>query len=432
AVNVVLEADAPRALERLTRGTFDAVVADINMPGLSGLELLRAAKKTDAELPFILITAFPGVESAVQALRDGALDYLIKPFHPDDLRLKVARALEQRRLKGEHRLLTRHLTREYATDGIVGASPSILEVLALVDKVAATAADVLILGESGTGKELIARRLHARSGRRGRFVPVDCGAIPENLLENEFFGHERGAYTDAGEAAPGLLEFADHGTFFMDEVGELPGGLQAKLLRALQERQFRRVGGNAVQSVDVRVVAATNRDLKADVAAGRFRSDLFYRLNVVAIRVPPLRERPDDIRLLLEHFLPRYSKELDSNVLRVDPAALEILTSYSWPGNIRELQNVLKRSILLCGRSLLRPEDLPENLVSAPTEPLEARGGFVERKRQGIQAFEREYFDALLKEHHGNAKAAAQAAALPLSNLYWYLKKYGLQPRLYR
>ena len=287
-VSVALEDKAARALEKIQKEDFDLIVADIKMPGLSGIELLKASRKADPDILVILMTAYPEVESAVEALRAGALDYLTKPLQPEDLRLRVRRALEEGRLKEENRLLARHVGKDYAAAGVIGRSPLIQKVLEIADKVAPTSASILILGESGTGKELIARRIHALSGRKGHFVPVDCGAIPEHLLENELFGHERGAYTDASSSTAGLLEFAHQGTFFMDEVCELPPALQAKLLRVLQERQFRRVGGNQLRGADVRVVAATNRDIERGAKAGRFREDLYYMLDVGGLNIHSL------------------------------------------------------------------------------------------------------------------------------------------------
>lgn len=431
-VSVVLENQALGALEKFKKENFDLVVADIKMPKLSGIELLRAIKETNPDLPVILMTAYPEVESAVGALRLGALDYLIKPFHPEDLKRKIQRALEEQKLKGENHLLTRHVEMRYKPAEIIGQSAAIGKILEMADKVAKTNASILILGESGTGKELIARRLHFQSGRRGHFVPVDCGAIPENLLENELFGHERGAYTDAARAAPGLLEFADGGTFFMDEVCELPVNLQAKLLRALQEKQTRRVGGNQLRGVDIRVIAATNRDIAKEVREGRFREDLYWRLNVVAIIAPPLRERREDIPLLIQHFLPQFSREAGKNVLHVEEEALEILCHYRWPGNIRELQNILRKTAVFCEGDAIKAGDLPEFLVGTDLDSSADGEGFSMLKKRTLHAFETDFFESLLEKYSGNAKVAAEAANLPLSNFYWYLKKHHIDPQSFQ
>ncbi|MDE2292696.1 MAG: sigma-54-dependent Fis family transcriptional regulator, partial [Elusimicrobia bacterium] len=269
------------------------------------------------------------------------------------------------------------------------------------------------------------------SRRAGHFAPVDCGAIPEHLMENEFFGHERGSYTGAEESTPGLFEFADGGSLFLDEVCEMPASLQVKLLRALQERQFRRVGSNDLRSADVRLIAATNRDMPQEVRAGRFREDLFYRLNVIMLRLPPLRERFGDIPLLVEHALPRISREMGRETVSVDPAAIEILSSYPWPGNVRELHNVLRKAVLLCEGDVLSDRDLPESLVSGAADRGGAQG-FNEAKKRCLQTFERRYFEDLLDASKGNVRAAAEAAGLPLSNLYWYLKRHDIKPQAYR
>ncbi|OGS04694.1 MAG: hypothetical protein A3G41_00350 [Elusimicrobia bacterium RIFCSPLOWO2_12_FULL_59_9] len=425
---VFLENRSPVALEKLKAQNFDLLVTDIKMPKLSGIELLKAAKEMDPAFPVLLITAFPELDSALEALRAGALDYLLKPFHPEDFASKIRRALREKQLGEENRLLARHVSREYAPVEVIGRSPAILRVLDMADRVAATPADVLILGESGTGKELIARRLHLRSGRRGRFIPVDCGAIPENLLENEFFGHEKGAYTDASRAAQGLMELADGGTFFLDEVCELPGSLQAKLLRALQEKQFRRVGGAEIRSVDVRIVTATNKDIEQEIKAGRFREDLFYRLNVISLRLPPLRERAEDVSLLAQHYLPKIAKEMRRPVTRLDDSAVEILAHYSWPGNIRELQNVLRKSVVVCEGDTLKATDLPEFLVTNSNGMEKGTENFFSLRA----SFEKEYLESLLKKHGGNVKTTAETARLPLSNLYWYLKKHQINPQSFR
>ncbi|MBI4055548.1 MAG: sigma-54-dependent Fis family transcriptional regulator [Elusimicrobia bacterium] len=431
-LSITLESDPRRALERLGKESFDLVVADIKMPGLAGTELLKASKEADPDLPIILMTAFPEVDSAVEALRTGASDYLIKPLNPEELRFKVARLLEERRIKGENRLLVSHLEKRHGSSDIIGQSPKIRAVLEMVNKVARTPADVMILGESGTGKELIARKIHAQSRRSGRFVPVDCGAIPENLLENEFFGHEKGAYTDASASTPGLLEFAHCGTFFLDEICELSPSMQAKLLRTLQERQFRRIGGKDSISVDVRVVAATNKDIAKEVQEGRFREELYYRLNVITLQIPSLRERAEDIPLLVEHYLPRFVREMGKRIRSVEDQALEILAHYPWPGNIRELQNVLKKAIVLCEKDILTADVLPGFLVTTPPTSDSSPEGFFRLRDRHLQTFEKDYFESLLRKTHGDARAAAQSAGLPLSSFYWHLKKHEIKSESFR
>lgn len=427
-VTVVTEERATDALARIRNERFDLILADIKMPGMTGMELLKAVKDVDPDVLVIIMTAYPDFDTAVQALRLGALDYVTKPVHPADLLAKVQRALVECRLRGENRLLKRHVQRKFGVENIVGSSPALLKMLALVDRIATTPADVLILGESGTGKELVAKRIHDQSRQSGHFVPFDCGAIPEHLLENELFGHERGAYTDASSATPGLLEFAHRGTFFLDEVCELPLALQAKLLRTLQERQFRRVGAQEIRSVDIRVVAATNRDIHREVREGRFREELYYRLNVVTVQLPPLRERSGDVRLLVDHYLPRFSREFGKTIEGVEEEACDILSNYVWPGNVRELQNVLKKAIVICDGETIRASDLPEELVSKPVRNEQADADFVTLKKHHQRSFENEYFSSILKKHRGSVREAAEEAGLPLSNFYWYLKKLEIKP----
>lgn len=425
--SVEIEQKPLLALKLLREQAFDLLVTDIKMPVVSGLQLLKSAKEIDPELPVILMTAYPEVETAVGAIRNGAFDYVIKPFHPEDFETKVKNALQASCLKKENRLLARQVTRVSRSHEIIGESDAVKKMLELADKVSSTAANVLILGESGTGKELIARRIHGHSGVNGHFVPIDCGAIPENLLESEIFGHEKGAFTDAVTTNPGLLEFANHGTLFLDEICELPLSLQAKLLRALQERQFRRIGAREVINVELRILAASNRDIQKEVKEGRFREDLYYRLNVIAIHVPPLRERRDDIPLLVRNYLPRFSTEMNKNISNISEDGLEILSFYSWPGNIRELQNVLRKAIIACEKETLTAEDIPHFVVECQTMEEEREKNFSKLKKKQIASFEKEYFETLLKQHKGNAKSAADAAGLPLSNLYWYLKKHNIR-----
>ncbi len=428
-LDITLENKPRQALARMGTERFDLVVADIRMPGVSGIDILRTAKERDADMPVILITAHPEVETAIKALHAGALDYLIKPFHPEDFRRRVRRALEERRLKEEHRLLARYVAKDYEPVDIVVHSAAMRSVLELADRVAETSTDVLIVGESGTGKELIARMLHGKSGRKGHFVPVDCGAIPEHLLENEFFGHEKGTHKGAAGSTPGLLEFSNEGTFFLDEIGTLPLPVQAKLHRVLQEKQFRRVGGVELRDANVRVIAATNKDLEMEVRTGRFREELYYRLNVVTIKIPPLRDRRSDIPFLIEHYLPRFSRELGKDVKSLKDDALEVLMHYSWPGNIRELQNVLQQAIVRCEGSALELEDLPESLAANPSG--KGDGSFTELQGR-LNAFEKEFLESLLKQTRGNVTEAAKAGGLPVSNFYWYLKKHRITPQSFR
>jgi len=429
---IVVEADSERAAERLASEEFDLLITDVKMPKMDGVELLRAARAHDAELAVLMLTAFPSVETAVESMKLGAVDYVVKPFIPDDLLATVERILEGIGLRRQNRLLQRHLEREYFFDRILGKCEAMQAVFELIQRSADTNVDVLVVGETGTGKELVARSIHRHSARKGaRFVPVDCGAIPENLLESEFFGHEKGSFTGAHTRSLGLLELADGGTFFLDEVAELPPQLQAKLLRVLQERTFRRVGGREEVKVSVRVIAATNRDLETEVAQNRFREDLYYRLNVVRIQLPPLRSRPGDIPLLIEHFVATCSAEMGKESIEVGRDVVEILEQCPWPGNVRQLQNVLKRAVALSPKRVLTVDDLPDDIV------MQARGehggaGFFERRSQHVESFERGYLADLLEKVGGDVSCAAKEAKIPRGTLYRLLKKHGLSPDRFR
>ncbi|HEX3872433.1 MAG TPA: sigma-54 dependent transcriptional regulator [Pirellulales bacterium] len=319
-------------------------------------------------------------------------------------------------------------------DDIIGTCPAMRKVYEMVERVADSNVDVLVVGETGTGKELVARAIHDRSGRADKpFVPVDCGAIPDNLLESEFFGHERGAFTGAETRSIGLLEFANSGTFFLDELGELPMLLQAKLLRTLQERKIRRVGGRNEIDVDVRVVAATGRDLEAMIAAGQFRQDLYYRINVVRIDLPPLRERGDDLGLLAEHFALRYSREMQRPLPAITPDAYQVLSQYRWPGNVRELQNVIRRALALTTDTMIGVDDLPDTLVFRAGEAAETGSkGYFEQRNEHLAEFERKFLIDLLTRHHGEVKTAAEEARLPRGTLYRLMKNHGIDGAKYR
>jgi DNA-binding NtrC family response regulator len=428
---VQVESDGRRAGERLTREPFDLLIQDIRMPGADGMELLRLARRHDPDLAVLMMTAYPTVETAVESMKLGAADYITKPFTPEDLLASVQRLLEGSRLRRENLLLSRQIDRPYVFDKIIGASAAMRAVFDAIERIAATNADVLILGETGTGKELVARSIHGRSPRAGqRFVPVDCGAIPEDLLESELFGHERGAFTGATSRSLGLLEFADKGTFFLDEVGEMPIRLQAKLLRALQERRIRRVGGNDEIDVDVRVIAATSRNLEAEIAGRRFRDDLYYRLNVARIDLPPLRRRNGDIPLMVEHFVQRYAREMGKASVVVDDQAMEVLVNYGWPGNVRELQNILQRTLLMARSAQVGVEDLPDEVV-VKSDMHAGEGavqGFFALREHRLAAFEQEYLTHLLRSYRGDVAEAAREANLPRGTLYRLIKKHELNP----
>ncbi|HYS80367.1 MAG TPA: sigma-54 dependent transcriptional regulator, partial [Anaeromyxobacteraceae bacterium] len=357
-------ADGREALERLAEGEPpDLVVSDIRMGELDGLQLTDALRQRAPDTPVLLVTAFGNIDGAVDAIRRGAFDYLSKPYDVDGIKMVVARALEQRRLALENRALRRDLREKYKLDNVVGRSEAMLQVYKTAARVAATDATVLIEGESGTGKELVARAIHAASPRAARpFVAVDCGAIAEGVLESELFGHARGAFTGAQAMRRGLFEEANQGTLFLDEIGDVGQNLQARLLRALQEGTIRRVGTNETIAVDVRVVAASNRDLAQAVKDGRFREDLFYRLNVVTIVIPPLRERREDIPLLAEHFAAKHGR---AEGAAISAPARDLLVAYDWPGNVRELENVVARALALNPSGVVTPEDLVDHVRSA-------------------------------------------------------------------
>ncbi|RMG12749.1 MAG: sigma-54-dependent Fis family transcriptional regulator [Planctomycetota bacterium] len=435
-VEVVTEGDPLRAKTLLDEQSFDLMVTDIRMPGLSGVELLRHARERDPDLPVLMLTGFPSVETAVESMKLGAVDYVTKPFLPDELVANARRFLEARRLKEENELLRRQ-QRRGRFDELVGESEPMQRVFDVIERISGTDVDVLVRGETGTGKELVARALHQRSQRKDkRFVPVDCGAIPENLLESEFFGYERGAFTGANSRSIGLLEFADEGTLFLDELGELPILLQAKLLRTLQERKIRRLGGKQEISVDVRVVAATAQDLEKAVKEGTFRQDLYFRVDVVQIHLPPLRERGDDVRLLAQHFVERHAREMGKDVKGFTPEAMEVLLHYRWPGNVRELQNVVRRGLAMTRDDEIGVDVLPDRLVTTSGD--RPRGGsrkglgFFEQRAQRVAAFEREFLASLLRSHKGDVASAAKEAQVPRGTYYRLMKNHGLKASDFR
>lgn len=426
---IIPERDSRRALERLSRETWDLLITDVRMPGLGGVELLRLAHEQDPGLAVLMITAFPSVETAVDSMKLGAADYIVKPFLPDDLARAVQRIIHARQLREENSLLLRQFQRPYSFGALIGNSPSMQAVMETIRRVAPTDTDVLITGETGSGKELVAHCIHEHSARSSeKFVPVDCGAIPENLMESEFFGHERGAFTGADRRSRGLMEFADGGTFFLDEIGELSQHLQTKLLRALQERRIRRVGSNEEIDVDVRVIAATARNLDEDIKSHQFRPDLYYRINVVRIELPPLRDHPEDIPVLTEHYLGQYSLQMGREAMAMDPDLLDVLSRYPWPGNVRQLQNVIKRMLTLTRDQTIGVSDIPDEIVNAVTAQPEGSNnlGFFDQRQASTNAFEKEYLSKLLASHRGNIAAAADSAELPRGTLYRLLKKHGL------
>jgi DNA-binding NtrC family response regulator len=430
-------ANGREALAILERERPDLLVTDLKMPEMDGMALLRHAHELDPTLPVIMLTAFATIESAVAAVKEGAFDYLPKDFSVDQLRVAVERALRHRGLQVENRNLRQQLQQTLGLENIVGRSPVMTQVFELVKKAARSEANILVLGESGTGKELIARAIHANSPRAGQpFVPVDCASLPEHLLESELFGHEKGAFTGAVRSKPGLMETAHRGTLFLDEIAELPAPLQVKLLRVLQERQIRRVGGTSLVDVDVRVVSATNRDLRDAIAKGQFREELYYRINVIAIQLPPLRERAGDVRLLAHTFLKQYGQ---GRVTAIDDAAAQALERYAWPGNVRELQNVIERACALAEGPTVTVKDLPDHVLHAIPRPAavsaavaavpSAEGNLTlkDAKERWLQVLEVAYLRDLLARHDGNVSSAAKAAGIDRKTFHRLINKYDLR-----
>jgi len=403
---------------------FDAVVTDITMPGMSGIEVLKTIHRKDAHLPVIVITAYGTIESAVEAMRQGAFDYITKPVSRDELRLTLDKAIKMRRLEQENVELRTAVTDRYRFENIIGSSGNIHDVLDLAGRVAASDASVLITGETGTGKELLAKGIHFNSRRADSpFVAINCAAIPENLIESELFGHVKGAFTGAVKDKEGKFELAAGGTLFLDEIGDLRIDLQAKILRSLQEREVDRVGGSRPISVDVRVIAATNKDIERAVKEGAFREDLYYRLSVITLAMPPLRERRDDVPLLASHFLKKFNKGFE---VRMDPEALSLLTSYGWPGNVRELENVIERASVLRRGDLITREELPDKLKQ--------KTGGVENiilnlPDEGIslEDLEKSLIIKALEKHKGNQTRAAEYLGITRPTLIYRMEKYELK-----
>jgi two-component system, NtrC family, response regulator HydG len=402
---VVLASDGRAALERVQAGGVDLIVTDLRMPGLTGLELLRAAKAIMPDVDVILLTAFGTVEEAVKAMKDGAYDFLTKPFRREQLIKLIDKALERRDLIEQNRALKKQLEDLRAKGQMIGASPIWRRMMTLVEQVADSSATILIQGESGTGKELVARTIHDRSARRnGPFVAVNCAALPETLLESELFGYEKGAFTGAAGRKEGRFELASAGTLFLDEVADLSLVTQPKILRVLQEGEFERLGGTRTLQVDVRIVAATNRDLSDMVKDKRFREDLYYRLNVITVRVPPLREHPEDIRLLAQHYLRVYSAKNGRKLEAFSNEAIARLESYAWPGNVRELENLVERSVLLARKDRIDAEDLPEEVMGVKRPP---RDAILELVGTPLADIEQRLLDETLRITGGNKTQAA-------------------------
>ena len=416
--------DGREALQKAEKENFDLVLTDMKMPGLSGIDLLKRIRESDEEIPVIMVTAYGTVETAVKAMKEGAHDYLLKPFEKDEMKIIIANALKMKSLVRENRYLRGELEEKYKLDNIIGKSPQIQGVYKILREVANTKATVLIQGETGTGKTLVARALHFNSSRKEKpFIHVNCAAFPEGLLESELFGHVKGAFTDAVANKPGKFELANGGTIFLDEVVELSPMLQVKLLRVLQEKEFERVGGVKTIKIDVRVIAATNRNVKKALENGSLRKDLYYRLNVVSIKMPPLREHKEDVPLLVEYFLEKFNQESGKNIKGVSPEAMDMLMSYDWPGNAREVENVIERAVILSSEDTLLPQSLPLHLEEEP-DKLE-----IHLPPEGIalEKVEKSLIREALKITRGNQSRAAKLLDISRNTLRYRLKKFGLE-----
>jgi DNA-binding NtrC family response regulator len=411
------------ALERVKAEAFDVVITDIKMPGMDGIQVLHGVKKHDPSLPVVIMTAYASQQSAIEAVNLGAYQYLIKNAKNDEIKLVVRNALEMRKVRTENLFLKRELKKGHEEKTIIGSSEEMVRVFKMVDRVADSEATILIQGESGTGKELVAREIHYRSRRaNGPFVSINCGAIPRDLLESNLFGHVKGSFTGAVKDSAGLFQVAETGSFFLDEIGEMPHATQVKLLRALQEREIIPVGGTQPIKIDCRLVAATNADLEKEVAEGRFRADLFYRLNVIPIKLPPLRHRRDDIPLLLDHFLKRHAAGGNPKV--VSKEAIELMMKYEWPGNVRELENVMERAMVLDETGVIGPEDLPDKIRFG----MQQRGTLViDSPTMTIEELEREYILKVLHHTRWQKKRASEILGINASTLYRKLISYGFE-----
>jgi DNA-binding NtrC family response regulator len=431
----VIEArDEPEAVQAFRQSRPAVVLTDLKLPTGDGFGVLRAAKELDPELPVVVMTAYGSIQDAVTAMKEGALDFLAKPVDPDHLLLLVERAIAQRRMITEYILLKEELAARRGAPRIIGEDPKLRQVSQQLHRAAGTDATVLLEGESGTGKELFARALHALSPRsQGPFVAINCAAIPDTLLETELFGHEKGAFTGAAARKPGRFELAHRGTLFLDEIGDLPLGLQAKILRALEERSFERVGGTVSLHVDVRVVAATNRQLKASVAARQFREDLYFRLSVFPITIPPLRERKDDIAILARHFVDKFCREMNKKALTLSPSALDELQGYAWPGNVRELQNCIERAVILCEGDAIQPRHFNLTFRQAvavpppsPWDQIDLSGTMADALRRATAEVEKRKIEQALRDSGANKHRAADLLQVSYKTLLTKLKEYGL------
>jgi len=419
--SVITTGDSLEAAKILKKEEFDLIVTDLKMKGLKGLDLLEEAKRVATLTPVIIITAFGTIESAIKAMKMGAYDYITKPFQMDEIILTVKKALENRLLKKEVVRLKKEVESRYQFHHLIGRSPSMQKIYDLVERISDSSSNVLITGESGTGKELVAKAVHYNGVRKeGRFIAVNCAAIPETLLESELFGYKKGAFTDAKADKRGLIFEAHEGTLFLDEITEMAPPLQAKLLRVLEEKEVRRLGDTNSYPIDVRIISSSNRNIKSTIQEGRFREDLYYRLNVIDIQLPPLRERKEDIPLLIQHFITKFSNEFKKNISGVSKDALKLLLNYSWPGNVRELENIIQRAITLSQHEVILPDDLPASIIHKTDEKLFEKA--MEEKFT-LDQLEKEYIKRVLIETGGNKSKAAERLGLDRKTLYRKLEE---------
>ena len=427
---VAAAGDGAQALALLEKEPVDLVVTDVRMPGLGGMEALKAIKELNPDIIVIIMTAFGSIDQAVQAVKEGAYDYINKPFKIDEMLLTIRKALEERRLRHEVTALRHELRKRYHFESLIGKSRAMQEVFSLIEQVAGSRSTVMIYGRSGTGKELVAKAVHYNSQRASKaFVAVNCAAIPAELLESELFGHEKGAFTGAIATKVGKFELATGGSLFLDEVGSMRLDLQAKILRALQEREIERVGGTRTIKIDVRVIAATNRDLKRAVEEGTFREDLYYRLNVIPITLPPLRQRRDDIPLLVEHFIAKYNREFNRKVKGFSAGATAALYQYDWPGNVRELENVIERAVALAQSETISLRELPLDISILGPDTIEDTHKAGLSLREARNYFEKQYILNILERVRWNQTEAARILGLHRNTLLWKLQRLGIETR---
>jgi DNA-binding NtrC family response regulator len=413
----------------IEKNDFSVIISDIKLPQLSGMEILRRVKDTKPYIPVIMVTAYGTIKQAVEALKEGAMDYVVKPFDVEELKIVVSQGLERGRLKQENILLKKQLREKYGFDNIIGKSKRMMEIFSLIEKIAATDSTVIVEGESGTGKELAARAIHLLSRYQERpFVSINCGAVPDSLLESELFGHMRGSFTGAVADKKGMFEVAEGGVLFLDEVGEMSPMTQVKLLRALQDKKIRRVGGTEEIPVDIRIIAATNQDLKRKIEEGKFREDLFYRLNVLSLVMPPLRKRKEDLPLLVSHFIKKYCQEMGRKTKRIAPEVMNVFESYPWPGNVRELENVIERVVAIEEREIITRDSLPEELLAPHKKPDTTylfEPGF--SLNSHLDDIAKNYIKQARQAAGGKLRETASLLGISYRTLRYLIDKYGLK-----